>query len=68
MGLSLRRRIAAAYQRSGWARLGIVAVVLLVFWAGMLGLLFTASLAMQPILFVVWLLLVGMAAAWVVVP
>ena len=64
---ALRHRIAAAYQRSGWARAAVLLCVLAVFWAGMLALLLV-PMALQPVLFVAWLLALATSAAWYLFP
>lgn len=58
---SLRHRIAAAYERSAWARLAVLASALAVFWIGMAAILLLAPLWVQPLAAVAWMLLVGIA-------
>lgn len=67
---SLRRRIAAAYQRSGWARLGVIAAADAVALLGMTCIwLAPASVhAVAPVAMVLWVLLVATVTAWAVFP
>lgn len=69
--LLLRRRAADAYERSGWFRLLTIAVIVFVHMLGLLAILHMlppAYVWWQPVVVVLWAMLVATASTWVIVP
>lgn len=65
--LTLRRRIAAAYDRSAWVRLATIASLLVVNWLGFALILLLAPMGTQPLLWLGWMLVLAVFFAWLVV-